>query len=59
MAECGNHLFIDLALEGYNEVEDLIHLRPAPLVEFLFVAWRLQIHFAVISCETQGEAGPD
>ena len=51
--ELGNHLLIDLALERHDQVENLAHGRPAPLVEFLGVARRMEIDLAVFAGEAQ------
>ena len=42
-------LLIDRLLEGHDEIDDLVHFGPAPLVEFLLVAGRRQVDFAVVA----------
>jgi len=54
-AECFDDLFIDLALEGYNEGGNLVDADPAPAVELRLVVLRRDIDLGIVAGETKSE----
>src|SRR6185369_10082126 len=55
MAEGGNEFLIDGALERDDEIDDLVHPRPSPAIEFRLMARRLEIDLTVTAGEARGE----
>src|SRR5689334_1060187 len=55
--ECGNDLLVDLALERHDEVRQLLHRPPRPLIEFgrVTAGRRVDLDLALVALEAVGE----